>query len=42
MDDGCKGIIDTSMFFKYVEVEQDKWGEFIEEEEKSDVSANIQ
>ncbi len=35
-DGRCKEIIDTSLFFKYIEVGQDKWGEFIEEEEKSD------
>lgn len=36
VDGGRKDIIDTSLFFKYIEVDQDKWGEFIEEEEKSD------
>ncbi len=36
VDYSSKQIIDTSLFFKYVEDFRDKWGEFIDEKEKSD------
>lgn len=41
VESSCKQIIDTSLFFKYLETGRDKWGEFIAENEKPEEVAII-